>query len=119
MPALDSRRPEDFFSVDGMPNELKELYALWRRLRGKRPMPDRREMSLTRLQQWQDHIAILHSVDCGLLRRWEFAYSGEGLIDRFGCDAMRLQLRDLERPIWQELMGILEMGLSAPSQNKF
>lgn len=102
-----------------LPIELQALLARWLILRADRMMPDRRELPLRALDRWSDHLAIINPVHYGPLRRYDFAYCGAALVGRFGCDAMRMELRDLERPIWSELLQILEKASQVPTVGLF
>ncbi len=104
---------------EALPTELQALLARWLVLCADRTMPDRRELPMRSLERWLDHLAIINPVHYGDLRRYDFAYCGMGLVGRFGCDAMRMELRDLERPVWSELLQTLEKASQAPAVGCF
>lgn len=107
------------FDSEALPTELQALAARWLVLRADRKMPDRRELSLRSLESWSDHLAIINPIHYGGLRRYDFAYCGAALVGRFGCDAMRMELRDLERPVWCQLLQTLERARQAPAVGCF
>lgn len=102
-----------------LPLELQSLLAHWVVLCAGRKMPDRRDMPLRALERWFDHTAIVDPVPYGDLRRYCFAFCGQKLVGRFGCDAMRMELRELDRPIWTDLLNIFEQASQAPATARF
>jgi hypothetical protein len=89
---------------DTLPPELQSLLAYWVVRCAGRRMPDRREVSLYELDAWYDHLAIVDLAAYGDLRRYVFAFCGQALKARLGCDAMKQSLRDLGKETWKSLL---------------
>ncbi|HEY2069203.1 MAG TPA: hypothetical protein VGG48_06590 [Rhizomicrobium sp.] len=98
-----------------LPPELQSLLAHWLVRREDRPIPDRRDVPLRELTAWYDHLAIIDIAAYGDLRRYAFAFCGQALHHRLGREAMKLELRDLDKPVWVELLKTLERGHEAPA----
>jgi hypothetical protein len=98
-----------------LPLELQSLLAQWMVFCAGRQMPDRRDLPLRALDRWLDQIAVINLMRYGGLRRYAFAFCGQALVGRLGCDAMGMELRDLERPIWTGLLKTFETTTMAPT----
>ncbi|HEY1631609.1 MAG TPA: hypothetical protein VGF56_09845 [Rhizomicrobium sp.] len=98
-----------------LPPELQSLLAHWTVRRNERDMPPRRALSLSAMEAWYDHLAIIDIAAYGGLKRYEFAFCGQAMRFRLGKEAMRLELRDLDKPVWAELIHTLERAATQPA----
>jgi len=98
-----------------LPPELQSLLAHWTLRRNERDMPPRRALALSGMAEWYDHLAIIDIAAYGNLKRYEFAFCGQAMRYRLGKEAMRLELRDLDRPVWAELIHTLERAATQPA----
>jgi hypothetical protein len=98
-----------------LPPELQSLLAHWTVHRNERDMPDRRALALSQMTAWHDHLAIIDVAAYGNLKRYEFAFCGQAMRYRLGREAMGLELRDLDKSVWAELLTTLERAARAPA----
>jgi hypothetical protein len=98
-----------------LPPELQSLLAYWTVHCNERAMPDRRALRLRDMAAWYDHLALIDIAAYGDLRRYAFAFCGQAMRHRLGREAMRLELRDLDKSVWAELLRTLERAGTAPA----
>jgi hypothetical protein len=98
-----------------LPPELQSLLAHWTVHCNERAMPDRRALTLAGMADWYDHLAIVDIAAYGGLKRYEFAFCGQAMRYRLGREAMRLELRDLDKSVWAELLRTLERAAAGPA----
>jgi hypothetical protein len=97
--------------MDGPDEKFVALKSLWDRKRGDQAMPLRSSFSTKELGPWLGNLAIIE-IHSELIR-----LCGTNLISRFGRDATRCKLSDLQEPVSHSIRTYIERAKVTKTAN--